>query len=98
MTKYEIRNYGKDRIVPIKCVKETEKTLWIEFEWLGQKSVCQRRKCSDIHDTWADACVELIRRTQLKISTAEIDLKRAQAELAEISALQDPTMLEIDDA
>ena len=92
MTKYEIKNYSKNRIVPIECVKETEKTLWIESEWNGHKSVHQRRKCSDIYDTWADAYVELIRRTQLAISGAEMQLRHAQATLAEISALQDPTI------
>lgn len=89
-TKYEIRRYHKDRIVPINCVKETEKTLWIEKEWRGRVSIDQRRKCSDFHDTWQSAYDHLIATAQLKISYAKRNLQNAEADLAELKTLSEP--------
>jgi hypothetical protein len=85
--KYEIKRYGKDRIVPINCVRETEKTLWIEFERNGQRSVVQRRKCSDFHDTWQSAHDWLITMAHAKIDSARRSLQRDEAELVEIKSL-----------
>lgn len=86
--KYEIKHYGKDRIVPINCVKETEKTLWIEYEWNnGYKSVIQKRKCSDFHDTWQSAHNFLIQMAHAKILEAKQSLQRAEAGLVEIESL-----------
>lgn len=87
--KYEIKRFGKDRIVPINCVKETDKTLWIESEWNGHKSVHQRRKCSDFHDTWQSAHDFLIATAHSRISAAKRSLQQAEADLAEIKSLTD---------
>jgi Zn/Cd-binding protein ZinT len=89
-TKYEIKRYGPDRIVPITCTKETEKTLWIEYESRGRKGVIQRRKCSDFHDTWQSAYDCLIVTTQDRITCAKRDLQQAEAELAELKTLNAP--------
>jgi hypothetical protein len=88
--KYEIKSYGKDRIVAINCVKETEKTLWIEIEWRGRVSISQRRKCSDFHDTWQSAYDHLVATAQLKVDIIERNLHHAKVELAEIEALSEP--------
>jgi hypothetical protein len=90
IVKYEIKLYGSDRIVTINCVKETEKTLWIETEWNKRKSIHQRRKCSDLHDTWQSAYAELIRRAHAEIGGAQNRLRRAESDLAEIKALTEP--------
>ena len=89
-TKYEIKRYGPDRIVPITCTKETEKTLWIEYEFRGRKDVIRRRKCSDFHDTWQSAYDHLIVTTQAKITCAKRNLQQAEAELAELKTLNAP--------
>jgi hypothetical protein len=88
--KYEIKRFDKNRIVPINCVKETDKTLWIEFvDWQGRKGVYQRRKCSDFHDTWQSAHDFLIATAHSRISGAKRSLQEAEADLAEIESLTD---------
>jgi hypothetical protein len=90
IVKYEINSYGPDRIVPINCVRETEKTLWIEYEYRGRKQVSQRRKSCEIHDTWQSASDHLIAVAQLRITSAKRSLQRAEADLAELEALSEP--------
>ena len=90
IVKYEIKSYGKERIVPINCVKETEKTLWIETEWRGRVSIEQRRKGSNFHDTWQSAYDHLIATAQLRITSARRSLHQAEAALAELEALSEP--------
>lgn len=85
--KYEVKRYGKDRIVPVNCVKETEKTVWIEHEWHGQKSVCKRLKTSVFHDTWQSAYDFLIATAHIKIAAAKRSLQEAEANLATIESL-----------
>ena len=91
-TKYEIKRYGSERIVPITCVKETEKTLWIEYEYRGHKTVSQRRKCSEFHDTWQSAYDHLIATAQLNLTYAKRKLQQAEADLAELETLSAPTL------
>ena len=90
IVKYEIKSYGKERIVPINCVKETEKTLWIEREYNGHKVVDQRRKCSDFHDTWQSAYDHLIATAQRRITYAKRNLQQAETDLAELETLSAP--------
>lgn len=94
-TKYEIKRYGpaRYRIVPITCTKETEKTLWVEYEFrdiYGCKDVIQCRKCSDFHDTWQSAYDHLIVTTQARITCAKLNLQQAEAELAKLKTLNAP--------
>jgi hypothetical protein len=91
IVKYEIKHYGPERIVPITCVKETEKTLWIEYEYKGHKQVSQRRKSCEVHDTWQSAYDHLIAAAQLRITSARRSLHRAEADLAEVKTLSAPT-------
>ena len=90
IVKYEIQRYGPDRIVPINCVRETEKTLWIEYEYRGRKQVAQRRKSCEFHDTWQSAYDHLIATAQLRITSARRSLHQAEAALAELEALSEP--------
>ena len=90
IVKYEIKSYGPDRIVPITCVRETEKTLWIEYEYRGRKQVAQRRKSWEFHDTWQSAYDHLIATAQLRITSARRSLHQAEAALAELEALSEP--------
>ena len=88
--KYEIKRYGQNRIVPITCVKETEKTLWIEYEYRGHKGVSQRRKSFEFHDTWQSAYDFLIATAQSQIASAQRNLQQAEANLAELKTLSEP--------
>jgi hypothetical protein len=90
IVKYEIKSYGKERIVPINCVKETEKTLWIETERRGRVSIEQRRKGSNFHDTWQSAYDHLIATAQHRITYAKRNLQQAEADLAELETLSEP--------
>ena len=90
IVKYEIKSYGPDRIVPITCVRETEKTLWIEYEYRGEKTVAIRRKSLEIHDTWQSAHDHLLATAQADIDSLERNLHKAKATLAEIEALSEP--------
>lgn len=90
IVKYEIKSYGPDRIVPITCVRETEKTLWIEYEYRGHKTVAQRRRSLEFHDTWQSAYDHLIATAQLRITSARRSLHQAEAALAELEALSEP--------
>ena len=90
IVKYEIKSYGKDRIVAINCVRETKKTLWIEYEYRGRKQVAQRRKSCEFHDTWQSAYDHLIATAQLRITSARRSLHQAEAALAELEALSEP--------
>ena len=90
IVKYEIKSHGKDRIVPINCVKETEKTLWVETEWRGNVSIHQRRKCSDFHDTWQSAYDHLIATAQHRITYAKRNLQQAETDLAKLETLSAP--------
>ena len=41
--KWEIKRWGKDRIEPVKAVKESDKTLWIEsVDYRGTPFINQR--------------------------------------------------------
>ena len=90
IVKYEIKSYGPDRIVPITCVRETEKTLWIEYECRGQKAVVLRRKSLEIHDTWQSAHDHLLATAQANIDSLERRVHHAKATLVEIEALSEP--------
>jgi hypothetical protein len=90
IVKYEIKSYGKDRIVAITCVRETKKTLWIEYEYRGRKQVAQRRKSCEFHDTWQSAHDHLLATAQTNLDTLERRVHHAKATLAEIEALSEP--------
>jgi hypothetical protein len=89
--KWEIKKWGPDRILPVKVVKETDKTLWIErTNWNGEPSTNQRRKTNDFHDTWEDAHNELLRRANENVDHQKWKLDRAQFELGEIVWMRPP--------
>jgi hypothetical protein len=77
--------------LPVKVVKETDKTLWIErTNWNGEPSTNQRRKTNDFHDTWEDAHNELLRRANENVDHQKWKLDRAQSELREIFKMRPP--------
>jgi|LakMenE18May11ns_1017448.scaffolds.fasta_scaffold9321499_1 hypothetical protein len=88
--KWEIKKWA-DRILPVKVVKETDKTLWIErIGYSGKPSIDQRRKTNDFHDTWEAAHNELFRRANENVERQKRQLNRAQSELREIFKMRPP--------
>ena len=89
--KWEIQKWGKDKILPVKVVKETDKTLWIESTGhRGAQVINQRRKTNDFHDTWEAARLELLKRANENVARQERELNRAQSELGVIEKMKPP--------
>jgi hypothetical protein len=90
--RWEIKGWGKDRILPVKVIKETDKTLWIErTDWRGEPSTTnQRRKNNDFHDTWEDAHNELLRRAKENVEREKRKLNSARSELEQIEKMTKP--------
>ena len=88
--KWEIKTWGKDRIEPVKVVKETDKTLWIQNATWGKSVIDQRRKTNDFHDTWEAAHLELLKRANENVARQERQLNRARSELGEIVKMKPP--------
>ena len=89
--KWEIKKWGPDRILPVKVVKETDKTLWIErIDYRGKPSIDQRRKTNDFYDTWETAHNELLRRVKENVERQVRELNRARSELGEIVKMKPP--------
>ena len=89
--KWEIKRYGPDRIVPVKVVKETAQTLWIErTDYRGKPSIDRHPKANDFHDTWEAAHDELVRRGKENVECQKRELNRARSELGEIVKMKLP--------
>ena len=90
--KWEIKRWGKDRIQPVKVVKQTDKTLWIEREWdrQGKPAIDKHLKSNVFHDTWEAAHLELLRRANENVARQERELNRARSELGEIVKMKPP--------
>jgi hypothetical protein len=89
--KWEIKKWGLDRILPVKVVKETDKTLWIErIDYRGKPSINQRRKTNDFHDTWEAAHNELFKRTSENVERQKRELNKARSELGMIEKMKPP--------
>jgi hypothetical protein len=89
--KWEINKWGPDRILPVKVVKETDKTLWIErIDYRGKPSINQRRKTNDFHDTWEAAHNELFKRTSENVERQKRELNKARSNHGEILKMKPP--------
>ena len=89
--KWEIKRWGKDRIEPVKVIKETDKTLWIDdTKYRDRPSTDQRRKTNDFHGTWEAAHLELLKRANENVERQERELNRARSGLAEIVKMKPP--------
>ena len=89
--KWEIETWGKGGIEPVKVVKESAKTLWIESTGRrGGQCINQRRKTNDFHDTWEAAHNELFRRANENVERQLRELDRAQSKLGEIVNMKPP--------
>jgi len=89
--KWEIKRYGPSRILSVKVVKETAKTLWIErTDYRGRLSTDQCRKNNDFHDTWEAAYNELLRRANENVERQKRELNRAKSALGEIVKMKPP--------
>ena len=89
--RWEIKGWGEDRILPVKVIKETDKTLWIErTDWHGELSTDQRRKTNDFHDTWEDAHSELLRCAKENVERQKRNLNSARSELGQIEKMTKP--------
>ena len=89
--KWEIKRWGKVWIEPVKVVKETDKTLWIQNAAWGKPVIDQRRKTNDFYDTWEAAHLELCRRANENVERQKRELNRALSELGEIVKMKPPT-------
>jgi hypothetical protein len=77
--------------LPVKVVKETDKTLWIErIGYSGKPSIDQRRKTNDFHDTWEAAHNELFRRANENVERQKRELNKARSEQEEIVKMKPP--------
>ena len=89
--KWEIKKWGSDRILPVKVVKETDKTLWIERIGYRKKTyIDQRRKTNDFHDTWEAAHNELCKRASENVERQKRELNKARSEQGEILRMKPP--------
>jgi hypothetical protein len=88
---WEIKKWGPDRIVPVKVVRETDKTLWIErIGYIGKSSIDQRRKTNDFHDTWEAAHNHLFIKAKEQVEYEKRNLNSAQSELKMIEKMKPP--------
>ena len=89
--KWEIKKWGPDRILPVKVVKETDKTLWIErIDYRGKPSIDQRRKTNDFHDTWEAAHDYLLIKAKERVEYEKRNLNSARSELGMIEKMTKP--------
>jgi hypothetical protein len=89
--KWEIKKRGSDRILPVKVVKETDKTLWIErIDYRGKPAIDQRRKTNDFHDTWEAAHNYLLIKAKRRVEYEKRNLSSARSELGMIEKMKPP--------
>jgi hypothetical protein len=89
--KWEIKKWGPNRILPVKVIKETDKTLWIErIDYRGKPSIDQRRKANDFHDTWEAAHNHLLIKAKEQVKHEKGKLNSARSELWMIEKMKPP--------
>ena len=88
---WEINKCGPNRISPVKVIKETDKTLWIErIDYRGKPDIYQRRKTNDFHDTWEAAHNHLLIKAKEQVEYQKRNLNSARSELGMIEKMKPP--------
>jgi hypothetical protein len=89
--KYEVNKWGKAKITPAVCIKETPKQVWIErTDYRGRKDVSQRSKENTFFDTWKEAHNFLLIRAGKALQGAKITLEHRENDLALVEAMTEP--------
>ena len=89
--KWELTTWGKVKIAPVECIKETVKQVWIEREgFQGRKEVSRRAKEGAFFDTWKEAHDFLLNQAKAELQNARITLGHKEEVLALIEALTEP--------
>lgn len=86
--KYKVNQWGKSKITPVVCIKETPKQVWIEQDdYRGRKEVLRRAKAGVFFDTWKEAHNFLLTQARDAINNAKVTLKTREDYLALIESL-----------
>ena len=84
--KYEVNQWGKSKITPVVCIKETPKQVWIErTDYRGRKDVSRRSKAGTFFDTWKEAHNFLVNRitTQIEDMRTAVACKESERNILE---------------
>lgn len=86
--KWEANKWRKEKIAPVKCVKETAKQVWIEQDdYRGRKEVLRRAKAGVFFDTWKEAHNFLLTQARDAVHNAKVTLKTREDYLTLIESL-----------
>lgn len=89
--KYHTGGYHRGaEIQLVECERETDKCAWIRISNAWGTRLDRVLKVSDhsvYHDTWEDARTHLIKRAEMRVETAKIQLARSEKELAAAQAV-----------
>ena len=89
--KYEINQWGKSKITPVVCIKETPQQVWIErTDYRGRKDVSRRSKEGTFFDTWKEAHNFLVNGARNELQGAKIMLEHKQNVLALLETMTEP--------
>ena len=88
---YEINQWGKSKITPVVCIKETPKQVWIErTDYRGHKDVSRRSKEGTFFDTWKEAHNFLVNKAKNELRGAKITLVQKEYVLALLETMTEP--------
>ena len=89
--KYEVNQWGKPKITPVVCIKETPKQVWIErTDHRGRKYVSWRSKEGTFFDTWKEAHNFLVNLARNDLRGAKITLEHKENVLALLETMTEP--------
>jgi hypothetical protein len=89
--KYEINQWGKSKITPVVCIKETLKQVWIErTDYWGRKDVSRRSKEGTFFDTWKEAHNFLVNQITAQIEDMRTAVARKESERNILEAMTEP--------
>ena len=87
--KWETKNCWPDRIMPVKVLRESDKSLWI----VRTNGIEQCRKGNVYHDTWEAAHNELLKRANYEVERQKRQLNSARSVLGEVEKMKPPDEL-----
>lgn len=95
LTKFKTRTYSIN-IEPVEVEKETEHFVYIPTVSHSNKKPSPSRRegkiseYSSYHDSWEDAHNFLMKRATDKVTSARVDLARANGELGNVKGMKKP--------
>ena len=89
--KYEVNQWGKPKITPAVCIRETPRQVWIErtTRW-GGKAVYLRSKEGNFFDTWKEAYSFLMNRITAQIEDMRTAVARKETERNILETMTEP--------